>query len=65
MCVRTHVSVRERGVGEKESALGIKHYALQLFGCVSLGSSLFGNWTSYIGQEMMMCCCSCCSEVQT
>ena len=26
--------------------------------------TLFGNWTSYIRQEMMMCC-SCCSEVQT
>jgi hypothetical protein len=28
----------ERGVGEKESALSIKH-ALQLFDCVSLGNT--------------------------
>jgi hypothetical protein len=40
-CVRAHVSVRERGVGEKESALGIKHYALQLFGCVSFGNFIW------------------------
>jgi len=50
--VRAHVHLRERGVGENESALGIQHYALQLFGCVSLGNSLFGNWTSYSRQEM-------------
>lgn len=64
MFVCAHVCVRERGVGEKESAFSIKHYPLQLFGCVSLGNSLFGNWTSYIRQEMMKRC-SCCSEVQT
>jgi hypothetical protein len=46
--MREHVHIQERGVGDKESALSIKHYALQLFGCVSLGNSLFENWTLYI-----------------
>ena len=68
LCAHMHACmsmyVYERGVGEKESALGIKHYALQRFGCVSLGNSLFGNWTSYIRQEMMQYC-SCYSKVQT
>ena len=42
VCVCVHactcVLLQERGVGEKVSALSIKHYAVQLFGCVSLGT---------------------------
>jgi len=63
VCACACTCTREE-VGENKSALSIKHYALQLFGCVSHGNSLFGNWTSYIRQEMMKCC-SCYSEVQT